>query len=174
MCVGVVVGAHGIRGAVRLKSFTDRPADIGRYGPVEAEGGGRRFGLTVTGEAKGLVIARLDGVTDRDAAEGLKGTRLSVPRARLPETAEDEFLTVDLVGLRVEAVDGSPLGRVTALFDFGAGEVLEIASAEGALMVPFTRAAVPVVDVAGGRIVIDPPQWAPEDEGEDGGAGRGR
>jgi 16S rRNA processing protein RimM len=160
VCVGVVAGAHGIRGAVRVKSFTDRPADVAAYGPVEDDGGTRRFSIAAIGEAKGLVIARLDGVADRDAAEGLKGCRLFVPRERLPATEEDEFLAADLVGLAAEAVDGSPLGRIAQVFDFGAGTVLEIGKG---LMVPFTRAAVPVVDVAGGRVVIDPPAFAPED-----------
>jgi len=160
VCVGVIVGVHGVRGAVRVKSFTERAADVGRYGPVEDEAGKRRWELTAIGEAKGLVIAKLDGLADRDAAEALKGTRLFVPRDRLPETGEDEFLHGDLVGLRAEATDGAPLGQVKAVHDFGAGEVLELS---GGLWVPFTRAAVPVVDVAGGRMVVDPPAFAPEE-----------
>jgi 16S rRNA processing protein RimM len=167
VCVGAIVGVHGVKGAVRVKSFTAEAADIGRYGPVEDEATGRRLGLKVIGQAKGLVIARLTGVEDRDAAEALKGVRLTVPRESLPETAEDEFLYADLVGCRAETPDGAELGVVRGVFDFGAGEVLDVQGATGGLMVPFTRAAVPVVDVAGKRLVVDPPVWAPEDE-EDG------
>ncbi|MGE5504118.1 MAG: ribosome maturation factor RimM [Actinomycetota bacterium] len=170
VCVGAVVGAHGVRGAVRLKSFTEHAADIGRYGPVEDESGERRFKVKVTGEAKGLVIATLAGVTDRDAAEGLRGTRLYVPRERLPRTEEDEFLYTDLVGLAAEGLAGERLGTVKAVADFGAGEVLDIALVGGgSLMVPFTKAAVPVVDVAGRRLVVDPPPYAATDEEDEGG-----
>ncbi len=166
VCVGAIVGAHGVRGQVRVKSFTAEPADVAAYGPVESEDGDRRFRLTVTGEAKGLVIARLDGVADRDAAEAMRGTKLYVARERLPETEEDEFLYSDLVGLKAEAVDGSVIGTVRGVADFGAGEVLDIGRVEGgSFMVPFTRAAVPVVDVANGRLVVDPPAFAEDEEG---------
>ena len=164
VCVGAIVGAHGVRGQVRVKSFTADPADVAAYGPVESEDGTRRFKLRVMGEAKGLIIARLEGVDDRDAAEALRGTQLFVPRGRLPETEEDEFLYSDLVGLRAEAVDGSVLGTVRGIADFGAGEVLDI----GVFMVPFTRASVPVVDIAGGRVVVVPPQYAPDEKDEAG------
>lgn len=167
VCVGAVVGAHGVRGQVRIKSFTADPADVAAYGPVESEDGARRFKLKVMGEAKGLIIARLEGVNDRDAAEALRGTQFFVPRERLPETEEDEFLYSDLVGLRAEAVDGSVLGTVRGVADFGAGEVLDI----GGFMVPFTKAAVPVVDIAGGRVVVVPPQYAPDDKDEEGQGG---
>lgn len=162
VCVGAIVGAHGVRGQVRVKSFTADPADVAAYGPVESEDGTRRFRLQVMGEAKGLVIARLDGVADRDAAEALRGTKLYVAREKLPETEEDEFLYSDLVGLKAEAVDGTVLGTVRGVADFGAGEVLDV----GGFMVPFTRAAVPVVDVAGGRVVVVPPAYAPDEKDE--------
>lgn len=169
VCVGAIVGAHGVRGQVRVKSFTAEPADVAAYGPVESEDGTRRFGLKVMGEAKGLVIARLEGVADRDAAEALRGTRLYVARARLPKTEEDEFLYSDLVGLKAEAADGSVLGTVRGVADFGAGEVLDIGQAGGgSFMVPFTKAAVPVVDVAGGRLVVIPPDYAPDEKDEGG------
>jgi 16S rRNA processing protein RimM len=172
VCVGVIVGVHGIQGAVRIKSFTDVVADIGRYGPVGDEAGQRRFGLTVTGEVKGQVIARLEGVKDRNAAEALKGTRLYVARERLSKGGEDEFLYSDLIGLAAQAVDGTVLGTVKAVFDFGAGDLLEITPAEGgSLMVPFTKAAVPVVDVAGGRLVVIPPTYAAVEEGEEASGG---
>jgi 16S rRNA processing protein RimM len=169
VCVGAVVGVHGVRGAVRIKSFTADPADVAAYGPVESEDGKRRFGLRVTGESKGLVIAWIDGVTDRNAAEALKGTQLFVSRDNLPETEEDEFLYSDLVGLKAEGVDGTVMGRVRGVANFGAGEVLDIGLAQGgSIMVPFTRAAVPVVDVANGRLVVDPPTFAEDDEDQGG------
>lgn len=164
VCVGAIVGAHGVRGQVRVKSFTADPADVAAYGPVESEDGGRRFRLKVTGEAKGLVIARLEGVEDRDAAEALRGTRFYVPRACLPEPEEDEFLYSDLVGLRAETADGTVVGTVRGVADFGAGEVLDIGGEGGGFMVPFTKADVPVVDVAGGRLVVVPPAYAPEEK----------
>jgi len=164
VCVGLIVGVHGVRGAVRIKSFTEVAADIGRYAPVEDEGGTRHWRVTVTGEAKGAVIATLDGVSGRDAAEALKGTRLYVERARLPATGEDEFLYVDLIGLWADTRDGDRLGRVTAVADHGAGDLLEIALTEGgSLLLPFTRASVPEVDLAGGKLVVVPPVYA---EGE--------
>lgn len=169
VCVGAIVGAHGVRGQVRVKSFTADAADVAAYGPVESEDGSRRFGLKVMGEAKGLIIARLDGVNDRDAAEAMRGTRLFVPRERLPDTEEDEFFYSDLAGLKVEAADGSVIGTVRGVADFGAGEVLDIGRDEGgSFMVPFTRAAVPVVDVKGGKVVVNPPDYAPDEKEEEG------
>lgn len=165
VCVGAIVGAQGIRGAVRIKSFTDQPHDVGAYGPVEDESGERRFKLKVTGEAKGLMVATLDGVRDRDAAEALKGVRLYVPRGKLPELEEDEFLYSDLVGLEARSEAGEVLGTVRGLADFGAGEVVDIAlKVGGSLMVPFTKAAVPVVDVRGGWLAVVPPVYAPEEK----------
>lgn len=158
VCVGLVIGAHGIQGAVKVKAFTENPADVGSYGPVEDEAGQRRFRLRVTGAAKGVAIATLQGVTDRNAAEALIGTRLYVPRQRLPRPDEDEFYLTDLIGLRVEREDGSDFGTVKAVYDFGAGDVLEVTRPDGRLeMLPFTKACVPVVDVAGGRLVVAPP-----------------
>lgn len=169
--VGVIAGVHGVRGAVRIKSFTEEPADIGFYSPVENEAGSVKFRLKVTGEVKGLVIATLDGVADRDAAEALKGTELWVARERLPRLAEDEFLYSDLIGLVVEGVDGKRLGTVKAVADYGAGDVLDIRlEPKGDMMVPFTKDSVPDVDVPGGRLVVIPPVYAPDEkEDRDGG-----
>ncbi|WP_173975174.1 ribosome maturation factor RimM [Magnetospirillum sp. LM-5] len=173
VCVGAIVGAHGVRGQVRVKSFTDDPADVAAYGPVESEDGKRRFGLKVVGQSKGLVIAWIDGVTDRNAAEAMKGTRFFVPRDRLPEPEEDEFFYSDLAGLIAFGVDGAEMGRVRGVANFGAGEVLEIQLRDGgSIMVPFTKACVPQVDVAKGRLVVDPPSFAEEDEDDQGGAER--
>ena len=158
VCVGVVAGAHGVRGAVRIKSFTAEPKDVGRYGPVEDENGRRKFKLSLVGTAKGVVLATLSGVADRDQAEALRGMRLYLPREALPPPDEEEYYHADLIGLAAVLGDGASIGIVQAVHDFGAGDCLEIVRPERQpLMVPFTRAAVPVVDIAGGRVVLDPP-----------------
>lgn len=159
VCVGVVVGAHGVRGALRIKPFTEQPDGIAAYGPVEDEAGARRLRLKVLGTAKGIVTATAQGVADRDAAEALTGTRLYVPRDRLPPPEPDEFYHSDLVGLAAQREDGTPFGTVRAVFDFGAGDVIELALADGRVeMLPFTKAVVPVVDLAAGRLVVSPPE----------------
>ena len=160
VCMGIIGAPHGVRGAMRVKSFTDPPEAIATYGALEDESGMRRFTLRVAGAAKGdgMVIAQLSGVADRDQAEALRGLRLYARRAALPATAEDEFYHADLVGLAAVLEDGTPLGTVVAVHDYGAGDMLEIARDKGPpVLVPFTRAAVPVVDITGGRVVIDPP-----------------
>ena len=158
LCVGIVTGPHGIRGGVRVKSFTADPADIGAYGPVSDEAGTRRFALRVVGMVKGVVLAELEGVNDRNAAEALKGLHLYVDRDQLPPAEEDEFYHADLLGLSARLQDGTVLGQVTGLYDFGAGESVEITGAKGQVtMVPFTKAAVPVIDLAAGTLTIDPP-----------------
>ena len=157
--VGIVRGARGLKGEVRIESFTADPADVAAYGPATDESGGRAFRLRVTGRTgKVLVFARIDGVDDRTAAEALKGTRLYVPRSALPPAKAGEYYLSDLIGLRAERPDGTALGTVAAVEDYGAGPILDVGGGPaGAFMVPFTDAVVPVVDVAGGRIVIDPP-----------------
>ncbi len=168
VCVGVIGAAKGLRGEVRIKSFTADPADIGAYGPLFDATGERTFLLRVTGMAKGQVVARIEGVADRDAAEAVKGIRLHVPRGALPETGDEEYYHADLIGLRADLTDGERLGTIRAIYDFSAGDVLEIAQEDGAVvMVPFTRAAVPEIDFAGGRVVIDPPPGLLEDPVED-------
>ncbi|HWB50018.1 MAG TPA: ribosome maturation factor RimM [Stellaceae bacterium] len=159
--MGVVGAPHGVRGAVRVKSFTDAPEAIAGYGALEDESGARRFTLRVVGAAKGdgMVIAQLSGIEDRDQAEALRGLRLYAPRAALPPTAEDEFYHADLVGLAAVLEGGERLGTVVAVHDYGAGDMLEIARDAGQpVLVPFTRTAVPVVDITGGWVVIDPPE----------------
>jgi 16S rRNA processing protein RimM len=151
--VGEIGRPHGVRGLVKLRSFTVDPAAIAAYGPLTDEAGTRRFALTL----KGADLAQIEGVADRDAAALLTGTRLYVERGRLPPVEDpEEFYLADLVGLAAVAEDGAPLGRVRAVEDYGAGTFL-VLEGPPERMVPFTRAVVPVVDVAGGRIVVRPP-----------------
>lgn len=144
---------------MRIKSFTQDPGDVGAYGPVADESGSRRFELEVEEVRGDIVIAALSGVRDRTEAEALRGLRLYVPRAVLPEPDEDEYYHSDLLGLRAELADGTAAGIVRAIIPVGATEVLEIDPGPGTetLLVPFTKAAVPEVDLGGGRLVIVPP-----------------
>src|SRR5262249_32511165 len=122
--VGAIAGAHGVRGEVRIKSFTAEPGAIAGYGPVSDESGTRQFHVQPRGQVRGLLIARLDGVADRDAAEALKGTRLYVPRSALPRPARDEWYIGDLEGLTAETTDGAAVGRVKSVDNYGAGDVI--------------------------------------------------
>ena len=155
VCLGRIVGAHGVRGIVRIRSHTANPDDLTAYGALSDEAGTRRFAVAVTGHVKGLVLARVDGVDDRDAAEALRGTDLHVPRAALPPTESEEYYHADLLGLRVESPDGAAIGRVSAIHDHGAGPIVEIQPPDGpSTLVPFTREHVPAVDVEGGRMIV--------------------
>ena len=158
ICVGVVTGPQGVQGAVRIKSFTEVPEDVAGYGPLEDEAGRRQFDLHLCGVAKGVLIARLPGIEDRDQAEALRGLRLYLPRSALPQPEAEEYYHADLIGLDAVLGDGTRVGRVRAIYDFGAGDTLELAR-DGAppLLVPFTRAVVPIVAPAEGRLVLDPP-----------------
>ncbi|MEK9661068.1 MAG: ribosome maturation factor RimM [Alphaproteobacteria bacterium] len=157
VCVGIIAGAHGLRGLLRVRPFTDTPEDVAAYGPVETEDGTRSLSLSVANRlGKGLVLVRAEGVADRNAAEALKGTRLFVARDRLPAAEDDEFYYSDLIGLAAVDGDGVEIGRIRAVHEYGAGDSLEIAGADGSIAtIPFTRAAVPQVDIAGGRVVVD-------------------
>lgn len=156
VCLGEVVAAHGVRGDVKIKCFTRRPEGIAAYGPV-ADDAGRRFDIRVRRSDGETAIAALSGVADRNAAEALRGTRLYVDRARLPEPGEDEFLAADLIGIAVSTQSGEAVGVVAAVQDFGAGSILEIIRDGGdTIMVPFSRAAVVAIDPGAGRIVLDP------------------
>ncbi|MEM7506884.1 MAG: ribosome maturation factor RimM [Pseudomonadota bacterium] len=155
VCVGAIAGAFGVKGEARVKSFCADPEAIGIYGPLLAEDG-RSFEIRITRAVKGGFAARLSGVPTREAAEALKGTRLYAPRDRLPEPDEDEYYHADLIGLEVLDTGGAPLGMVRAVFDHGAGDMLDVVG-ERAILIPFTREAVPTVDLKTGRIVADPP-----------------
>jgi 16S rRNA processing protein RimM len=158
VCVGAVAGAFGVHGEVRLKSFCARAEDIAAYGPLGTEDGSRRFEVRLTRPVAGGLGARLSGVRTREEAEALRGTSLWADRARLPRLPDDEFYHADLIGLAVHDPGGARLGTVRAIHNHGAGDILEIAGDGGTRLVPFTRAAVPTVDLAAGRIVADPPE----------------
>ncbi len=162
--LGVITGSRGLIGEVRIKSFAQKPEDVGAYGPLTGKlgktgkDGDGLIELTVTGRTKGAVSARIKGVESLEAAKALKGMELFVDADALPDPGPDEFYHRDLVGLRAELKDGEVLGLVTAVHDYGAGTSLEVESAEyGAVLVPFTGACVPEVDIAQGRLVIVPP-----------------
>jgi 16S rRNA processing protein RimM len=174
----VVVGrfgaAHGIRGEVRLKSFTQVPVDVAGYGTLTADDG-RTFEIMSARSAAGssspdMLIVRVKGIDDRTAAEALTNLELSVPADRLPEAADEEFYHADLVGLAAETLSGESLGTVIAVQNYGAGDILEIAPKAGpTILVPFSRRAVPTVDIKGSRVVIDPPAglFAGDDDAAD-------
>ena len=157
VCLGALAGAWGVQGAVRLKSFCAVPEAIADFAPLVTEDG-RSFGVTLIRPLQGAYAARLTGVASREAAESLKGLRLYAPRSRFPALEEDEFYHADLIGLAALDPGGEVLGRVRAVYDHGAGDVIEIdRPGKPDLLVPFTRAAVPTVDLAGGRLIVDPP-----------------
>ena len=165
--MGRIAAAHGVRGLVKLQSFTADPAAIGSYGPLLDSEGRRRFEVAVQNRAKGGVIARIAGVEDRTAAEKLRGVELYLERDALPPAAEGEYYHADLVGLSVELMDGKPLGRVRAVENFGAGDLLAIdRPGRGPVSLPFNDRVVPVVDLAAGRLVVDPPAGLIEDAKE--------
>jgi 16S rRNA processing protein RimM len=165
VCLGRISGSHGVRGAVRIQTYTDRPEDVAAYGPLVSETGDRSYQLTVQRPAKSGVIALVGGVDDRDAAQALKGTRLFVEREVLPAAGDGEFYHADLIGMKAVRVDGAPLGEIIAVQNFGAGDVLELRAENSGktVMVPFSRGVVPEVDLAGGTVRIDLPDSLNED-----------
>ena len=160
ICVAQIGAAHGVRGEVRLKAFTAEPDAVQRYGPLESEDGARRFEIVSMRSGGGHLVARFKSISDRNAAEALRNQRLYVAREKLAPPEEDEFYYADLIGLSAARVDGRPLGSIAAVQNFGAGDLLEIAPAGGGATVflPFTKAAVPQVDIAGGRVLVVPPE----------------
>ncbi len=160
VCLGQIGAAHGVRGEVRLHSFTAEPGAIVDYAPLETEDG-RVFEIEAMRPAKDHFVVRLKGVHDRDTAAALTNTKLYVPRERLPQTNEpDEFYHADLIGLAVVNRADEPLGTIVAVHNFGAGDLLEVkpATANTTVLVPFDAVHVPTVDIVGGRVVVDPPQ----------------
>ena len=159
ICVGAIAGAFGVKGDVRIKSFCSEPEDIARYAPLATEDGTRDFTLTQLRAIKSGFSARLSGVATKEAADALRGTRLYAPRDRLPALPDDEFYHADLIGLAVLDTGGAELGEIIAVQNHGASDLLEIRAtgARDTVLLPFTRAAVPTVDLSKGRIIADPP-----------------
>ncbi len=168
VCLGAIIGAHGVRGAVRIKSFAMNASDIAAYGPLQSEDGATRFELTVRGTSRGAVLAEIDGIDRREAAEELRGTRLYIARDSLPQTDDNEFYHADLIGLPARTADGAAYGVVSGIYDYGAGDVIEIEREnDGSVMFPFTRDNVPEIDLQAGLLVIDPPaETEARDNGE--------
>lgn len=155
VCLGVIVGVKGLRGEVRVKSFTETPADVAAYGPLTTDDG-RELALTLTGSAQGVLTARIKGVADRTAAEKLKGTQLYVDRAALPKTDDGTYYHADLVGLAAALTTGEALGNIVAVYNFGAGDMVEVKMADGRTeLVPFTAAVIASVDLAGGKVTMN-------------------
>ena len=164
--LGRIVGAHGIRGEVVIHAYTVAPADIGTYGPLLDKDGAEHFRIeSARVTAKG-VVARLEGVGDRNAAEALKGVELYVERDKLPAAAEGEFYHADLIGLSAVDPNGKRIGEIVAVQNYGAGDLLEIrlAGAGKTELIPFTEATVPEVDIAAGRAVVAMPAASGDEE----------
>ncbi len=159
-CVGAIAGAFGVQGEVRLKSFCSTPDDIVSYAPLFTEDGSRSFGVTLTRPVAGGLGVRLTGISTKEEADALKGVTLWADRDKLPSLPDDEFYHADLIGLEVLDTGGARLGQVRAVHNHGAGDILEIYAPglKTALLLPFTQAVVPTVDLAAGRIIADPPE----------------
>jgi 16S rRNA processing protein RimM len=165
ICVARIGAAHGVRGAVKLWTFTEDPLAVRDYGPLLTKDGARQFEVAQVRAAKDHLVATFKGVATREDAERLNGIELYVAREKLPETDDDEYYHADLIGLAAVNTADEPLGRVAAIHNFGAGDIIEIAPPHGpTLLLPFTNAVVPTVDLKGGRVVIELPK---EIEGDD-------
>jgi 16S rRNA processing protein RimM len=158
ICVARIGAAHGVRGAVKLWTFTEDPLAVKHYGPLQTKDGARQFEVTHVRQAKDHLVANFKGIATRDDAEKLNGIELYVARDKLPATDEGEYYHADLIGLAAVNAADEPIGRVIAIHNFGAGDIIEIAPPQGATMLlPFTNAVVPTVDLTGGRVVIELP-----------------
>ena len=158
--LGVVAAPHGVRGLVRIRSFTDDPMAIAAYGALSDETGKKQYRVEALSAVKGAVLARIEGIADRTAAEAVRGLRLYVERSALPATGEQEWYEADLIGLAAVGRDGRDWGKVLAFHDFGAGRTMEVSgggASRSSVMLPFTDEVVPEIDVEGGKVVIDPP-----------------
>ena len=160
LCVGVITASHGVRGQVRVKSFTSAPEDIAGYKPLTDASGGMEYRLHWIGKAKGVLLAKVDGVWDRDAADALRGVELFVDRDQLPQIEDgEEFYYADLIGLSAVLPDGRPYGMVKALHDFGAGHMIEFTlKGSGNILLPFTKEVVPEINLDAGWVMVEPPE----------------
>ena len=165
ICIARIGAAHGVRGAVKLWTFTEDPFAVKAYGPLLTKDGARQFEVAHVREAKDHLVATFKGVASREDAERLNGIELYIARDKLPETDEDEYYHADLIGLAAVNAANEAIGRVIAIHNFGAGDIIEIAPASGpTLLLPFTNAVVPTVDLANRRVVIELPE---EIDGDD-------
>ncbi|MFK5997978.1 MAG: ribosome maturation factor RimM [Rhodobacterales bacterium] len=160
ICIAAIIGAFGVKGELRVKSFCANPADIGAYGPLTSEDGSETYDLRIIGPIKGGYACRIKGVQYKDQADALRGVRLFTNRKNLPSLPDDEFYHADLVGLDVLDTGGEKLGQIIAVHDHGAGDFLEISGKgiKNTVLLPFTRDAVPTVDLSAKRIIADPPE----------------
>ena len=159
LCVGVITAPHGVRGLVRLKSYTASPDEIIHYGPFTDEDGETELRIEFVGTTNGFLLARINGVTDRNTAEAIKGHKLFVDRRSFPDTEDEEFYYADLIGTPVYLSDGQAYGKVKGMHNFGAGDMIEIKLENNTeTILPFTKSVVPIVNLDGGRIVVDPPE----------------
>jgi 16S rRNA processing protein RimM len=171
ICIARIGAAHGVRGEVRLWTFTEDPLAVLHYGPLATKDGARSFVVTQAREAKTHLVATLKGVATREDAERLNGVELYVARENLPATDQGEYYHADLIGLAAVDAANQPIGRVIAIHNFGAGDIIEIAPPQGpTMLLPFTNAVVPSVDLAGGRVVIELPAEIEGDEPTSAGA----
>ena len=169
VCLGAFAAPHGVRGLVKVKSFTEVPEDVASYGPLSDETGQRHFDLEVLGHSGGLLLVRVQGVGDRGQAAALRGTKLFVARSALPPPDDEEaYYQADLIGLAAVTEDGVEIGKVKAVQNHGAGDLLVILGTDGReIDLPFTRAVVPHLDLEAGRLtVIRPVELEPEDANE--------
>ena len=160
ICIGAISGSFGVKGEVRLKSFCAEPDAIATYGALTSEDGSQSYDIKITRVVKNGFAARLTGIATKEQADALRGARLYAPRERLPELPDDEYYHADLINLTVLDTGGTKLGTVRAVQNHGAGDILEIhgEGRESPVLLPFTMAAVPTVDLASGRIIADPPE----------------
>ncbi len=167
--LGEISGAHGIRGELLVRSFAADPEDIASYGPLLDESGARAVSLSIVRVTPKGVIARVDGVADRTAAEKLKGLKLYVERAKLPKADDDEFYHADLIGLSVEAPDGAEIGAILAVQNYGAGDLIEIRlkDSKQTELVPLTKACVPTIDLKRGAAVVVMPELTDGDASDE-------
>lgn len=165
VCVGVITTVHGVHGNVKVKSFTHNAADFAAYGELQDAFGKRSFKVAVVGEIKDQFLVKIDGVTDRNQAEALRGTELFVLREKLPQTAEDEFYYADLIGMTAKTPEGEVIGTVKAVYNFGAGDVLEIENDPDFIV--FSNETVPTVDLKERFLIVRRPssvEAKPEDK----------
>lgn len=167
ICLGAVVGVHGIKGEVKVKCFSDNEKNLTRYGNVTNEAGDKSFSLKIVGHSKELLRVKVKGIDDRNTAETLVGTAFYINRDLLPDLKEDEFYHTDLIGLEAKNSNGDKIGEVNAMYNFGAGDIIELKLNEGSLeMLPFTKAYVPTINIKEHYIIVEMMQYAQDDEDE--------